>query len=58
MNTAETHDIHVAEELFKHRLLELGLLTSVTPRHAVSTLPRDRQPAPVSGIPTQEIYTL
>ena len=49
MNTAETHGMHAAEEGFKQRLLELGLLTRITPPLAADTLPRDRQPVPVAG---------
>jgi hypothetical protein len=35
------------EEEFKQRLLELGLLTRITPPLAPGAVPRDRQPVPV-----------
>lgn len=49
MSMAETQDRQAAEEEFKQRLLELGLLTRITPPPTAGTIPRDRQPVPVAG---------
>jgi hypothetical protein len=55
MNKPETQDIQAAEEKFKQRLLELGLLTRITPPPTAGTMPGDRQPVAVSGNAVSEI---
>jgi hypothetical protein len=45
-NEAEAMPVH--EQHFKEQLLELGLLTEITPPLRNDAYPKDRQPAPVS----------
>jgi hypothetical protein len=49
MANQETKDLQTAEAQFKRRLVELGLLTRITPPPTPCTVPRDHQPAPVAG---------
>lgn len=55
MDTAEMQHIHAAEERFKQRLVELGLLTKITSPPAAEPLPRDRQPVPVTNNAVSEM---
>ena len=43
------------EEKVKQRLLELGLLTEITPPLAPEDFPKDRRPVPITGKPVSEI---
>lgn len=52
MEQAESTERPDAEEHFKRRLLELGLLTRIAPPPDV--VPRDRQPVAVVGNPVSE----
>jgi hypothetical protein len=54
MGNQETNDLRTAEAEFKQRLLELGLLTRITPGLAAGAPPRDREPVPVTGNPVSE----
>ncbi len=49
MGNQETKTLQTAEADFKRRLLELGLLTRITPPSTLSAMPRDREPVPVAG---------
>ena len=49
------HEIQAAEDRFKQYLLELGLLTEITPPLGQRDLPAQRQPAPVVGNPVSEL---
>jgi hypothetical protein len=51
----DNHDIDQAAELeFKKRLLELGLLTGITPPLAPDATRAEHQPIPVCGNPVSE----
>ena len=43
------------QQQFKERLLELGLLTEITPRCAPDAVRRERQPVPIEGQPVSEL---
>ncbi len=43
------------EDRFKQRLLELGLLTEITPRLSPDAFPEDRQLSPVQGNAVSEL---
>ncbi len=51
----ESQQEQAAEDNFKQYLLELGLLTEITPALDVQALPKQRQPAPVAGNPVSEL---
>lgn len=55
MDNHEKSNSQVAEDEFKKRLLELGLLTRITPPLPADAIPRNRKPAPVSGNPVSEM---
>jgi hypothetical protein len=43
------------EEKFKQRLLELGLLSEITPPLSPDKYPKDRRPIPVVGNPVSDL---
>jgi hypothetical protein len=49
MGDQEKEDLQAAEVEFKQRLLELGLLTRITPPVPQGSRPRHRKPVPVAG---------
>jgi len=55
MDNQKTKDLQAAEAAFKRRLLELGLLTTITPTPTPGAGPRDRQPVPVAGNAVSEL---
>jgi len=54
MAASETKSAQAAEAEFKQRLLELGLLTTITPP-LTAPPPGDRQPVPVAGNAVSEM---
>jgi hypothetical protein len=48
-------DIVTLEEEFKKKLLELGLLTEITPPLPPDKYPKDRKPIPVEGNPVSDL---
>ena len=50
----EESDVASGEQKFKEYLLELGLLTEITPPLQPDAIPENRQPAPVVGNPVSE----
>ena len=55
MANQESKELQTAEAAFKRRLLELGLLTKITPPAIPGAGPRDRQPVPVAGNAVSEL---
>jgi hypothetical protein len=51
----EDHESQTAEERFKQYLLDVGLLTEITPPLEQTELPERRQPAAVVGNPVSEL---
>ena len=51
----ENQQARAAEEKFKQHLLELGLLTEITPPLDLQALTGHRQPAAVVGNPVSEL---
>ncbi len=49
MGSQETKDLRMAEAEFKRRLLDLGLLTRITPPPVPGAVPRKRKAVPVAG---------
>jgi hypothetical protein len=48
-------ELQMAEAAFKQRLLEIGLLTKITPPPTPGAGPRDRQAVPVVGNAVSEL---
>jgi hypothetical protein len=55
MNNQDSKELAAAEAQFKQLLLELGLLTKITPPLSADAVPSDRQPVPVSGNAISEL---
>jgi len=51
--TSDTREMR--QKKFKERLLELGLLTEITPPLAPDAIPRDRQLISIEGRPISEL---
>ncbi len=55
MANQEKKEPQAAEAAFKRRLVELGLLTKITPLPTAGAGPCDRQPVPVVGNAVSEL---